>query len=241
MLKIFHFILNIIEYQYKKNLIHTLKNNLPNRIHTVFDIGAHHGETTIELLKNFKIDKIYLFEPNLNNFSILQKTLLKKQDSQNMYLNNFALGSENKKTTIKQVFESSSSTINEIDTSTKYFKRKKRILNLFSKKAKIIEMKIEIKSSSDFIEINGIKKIDLIKIDTEGYEYKILKNIENYLKNVGVILFEHHYDLMIIKNYKFKEINDLLIKNNFKKIFKSKMKFRKSFEYIYINKQFNFG
>ena len=40
---------------------------------------------------------------------------------------------------------------------------------------------------------------------------------------------------MIKKNYKFKDINELLIKYGFKKIYKSKMYFRKSFEYIYVN------
>ena len=40
---------------------------------------------------------------------------------------------------------------------------------------------------------------------------------------------------MIIKKYKFTDIHNLLKKNNFKKVFKIKMKFRKSFEYIYKN------
>ena len=60
------------------------------------------------------------------------------------------------------------------------------------------------------------------------------------LKNIGVILFEHHYDLMILKDYTFRNINNLLIKNNFKQVYKSKMILRKSFEYIYINKKYKF-
>ena len=48
-----------------------------------------------------------------------------------------------------------------------------------------------------------------------------------------MIYFEHHYDDMIIKNYKFSDINNLLIKFGFKKIAKNKMLFRKSFEYLY--------
>ena len=51
-------------------------------------------------------------------------------------------------------------------------------------------------------------------------------------------MFEHHYDNMIIKNYNFREINSLLVKNKFKKIFKLKMPFRKTFEYIYENTEF---
>ena len=85
-----------------------------------------------------------------------------------------------------------------------------------------------------------IKKIDLVKIDTEGHEYTILKDIQKNLKNIGVILFEHHYDLMILKDYTFRNINNLLIKNNFKQVYKSKMILRKSFEYIYINKKYKF-
>ena len=54
---------------------------------------------------------------------------------------------------------------------------------------------------------------------------------------MGVIQFEHHYDLMILKDYNFRDINNLLTRNGFKQIFKSKMMFRKSFEYIYINKK----
>ena len=44
-------------------------------------------------------------------------------------------------------------------------------------------------------------------------------------------MFEHHYDNMIIKIY-ISDINNL-IKNNFNQIYKSKMPFRKTFEYIY--------
>ena len=44
---------------------------------------------------------------------------------------------------------------------------------------------------------------------------------------------------MIMKNYKLSDIHSLLTLNGFEKYFKIKMKFRKSFEYIYINKELN--
>ena len=40
---------------------------------------------------------------------------------------------------------------------------------------------------------------------------------------------------MIEKKYKFSDINELLLNKDFKQSFKIKMKFRKSFEYIYKN------
>ena len=52
-------------------------------------------------------------------------------------------------------------------------------------------------------------------------------------------MFEHHYDDMLKKQYTFSDIHNLLKNNNFTNIFKIKMPFRKTFEYIYINKKFN--
>ena len=40
---------------------------------------------------------------------------------------------------------------------------------------------------------------------------------------------------MIEKKYTFGDINNILLKFDFKKVYKSKMAFRKSFEYIYKN------
>jgi len=88
---------------------------------------------------------------------------------------------------------------------------------------------------STYIEKNEITNIDILKIDTEGFELNVIKSLENYSKIVRNIYFEHHYDDMIIKNYKFSDINQILKNFGFKKIYKSKMLFRKSFEYIYIN------
>jgi len=76
----------------------------------------------------------------------------------------------------------------------------------------------------------------LLKIDTEGYEYEVLKGLKKKIQLVDMIMFEHHYDNMIIKNYTFKDINNLLMKNSFFQIYKTKMPFRKTFEYIYVKK-----
>ena len=53
------------------------------------------------------------------------------------------------------------------------------------------------------------------------------------LPKIKYVYFEHHYDDMLKKGYTFSDIHNFLKKNNFKMIFKSKMFFRKTFEYIY--------
>lgn len=238
MTSIYNFLLNILELNYKKKLIKVLKNNLGKNIKIFFDVGAHHGETTILFSKHFNIKKSYLFEPIIYNFRILTKNLNNSKLSDRCIKNNFALGEKDLKSKIQTVLETSSSTLNEIDENTKYFKRKKKILSFFNKNAKITNHDIYVKSTLNYIRENNILKIDLLKIDTEGYEYFVLRNLKQYLKNIKLILFEHHYDLMIKKNYKFQDINKILISNNFHQIYKSKMIFRKSFEYAYLNKNF---
>ena len=110
---------------------------------------------------------------------------------------------------------------------------------MFNKKNKLYnEIQIDINTLDNYIEANKIDLIDIIKIDTEGFEFEILRGTTRNFKKVKLILFEHHYDLMLKKNYKFSDINNYLKFHNFKIIAKLKMPFRKSFEYIFMNKFF---
>ena len=77
--------------------------------------------------------------------------------------------------------------------------------------------------------------MDFLKIDTEGYEYEIILGLEEKINNVKLIMFEHHYDDMIKKSYKYSDIKKILNDNGFEQIYKIKMPFRKTFEYIFIN------
>ena len=72
-----------------------------------------------------------------------------------------------------------------------------------------------------------------MKIDTEGYELNVIKGFGKNIKKVDLILFEHHYDLMIKKEYKFRDINRYLVGEGFQLKHKFKMPLRKTFEYIY--------
>ena len=87
-----------------------------------------------------------------------------------------------------------------------------------------------------FINKNKLGGIDILKIDTEGYELEVLKGLEDKINDIKFIYFEHHYDNMIEKNYKFSDIHDLLTSKGFNKSFKIRMPFRKSFDYIYKKK-----
>ena len=228
--------LSLFDYSYQKKWIKFLKKNKYNSFKLLIDIGAHKGESIKLFSKNFIVKKIISFEASPINFKYLKKEIeVNKQRHNNteIVLENTALGAEDKIIEFNQFNESSSSTIKEIDKESKYYKRKFRLINFLNNKETYQKIKIKISKLKDYIEKNDIKKIDFMKIDTEGYEFEILLGLENKIKLVDIIMFEHHYDNMIKKGYTFEDINKLLIKNNFNKIYKSRMPFRKTFEYIY--------
>lgn len=233
--KIIIFILDIFDFFHKRKILNFLKSENLKKINIFFDIGAHKGETIKLFSKNFEISQIYSFEASPINFKILEKNI-NKLKIEGVILENIALSSCNQKLYLKQVKESSSSTFSKLNFESKYLKKKKRILNLFSNNDYFKNIEIQTKTLKDYIISKNIKEIDFLKIDTEGHEMEILIGLQDYLQKVKIILFEHHFDDMIEKEYTFRDINSLLTKNHFIKVYKSKMPFRKSFEYIYVKK-----
>tara|TARA_B100000963_G_scaffold90675_1_gene78104 strand:- start:683 stop:1405 length:723 start_codon:yes stop_codon:yes gene_type:complete len=234
-LRLVEILINFIDEKNKNYIFDFLKNKSPKSELIIFDIGTHKGETLKIFLKNFNIKKIYCFEPNQKIFNILENN--KKFKDKKISLFNFGFGDKQEYKKLNIFLDTSSSTFNTINQKSGYFMRKNKILSPFSNKFFSESVVSKIETVSNFIVKNNIHKIDILKIDTEGYEYNILKGIKRTdFDKINYIYFEHHYDLMIEKKYKFSDIDRLLSENNFKKVFKIKMKYRKTFEYIYEKK-----
>ena len=123
-------VLNFFDFFHKKKILTFLKKNKFDNFKIVFDVGAHKGETIELFLKHFKIEKLYSFEASYISFENLKKKInriLIKKNRSKIIIENIALGNENKEIKIKHMNESSSSTIKEFNTSSNYFKKKKKI------------------------------------------------------------------------------------------------------------------
>ena len=227
--------LNFFDYFQQKKIIKFLKKKLNSKI-ILIDVGSHHGETVSLFSREFELEQFYCFEASPINFNILKKNIENRRFKSEYELNNLGLSDEDGTNFLHQTHETSSSTINDFNLESKYLKRKLKILNIKSEKNFFKKIPIKLTSLDNYIEKKKLYKIDILKIDTEGYEFNVLKGLRRNYKTVKFIYFEHHYDDMIKKNYKFSNINKLLNNFGFKKVFKSKMYFRKSFEYIYENK-----
>ena len=227
-------ILNIFDSFQQKKIINVFKKNCGDNL-IIFDVGSHLGETVELFNKNFNIKKIHCFEASNINFIKLKENLNKNKLTDICVLNNVGIGDIEGKNFLNQTEESSSSTINGFNEHSSYLKRKLKILNINKLDNYYQKIPINIIKLSTYIKKNKITNIDILKIDTEGFELNVVKSLEDCSKIVKNIYFEHHYDDMIRKNYTYSDINQTLINLGFKKIYKSKMVFRKSFEYIYRN------
>tara|TARA_B110000027_G_scaffold114535_1_gene124189 strand:- start:239 stop:970 length:732 start_codon:yes stop_codon:yes gene_type:complete len=232
-------ILKIFDFFHQRKIIKFLHKKGFKNFDIIFDVGAHKGESINLFLSNFKTANIYSFEASPITFKILSDKIdyiRNKFKSSKIIIENYAIGSVKKKVSLKQLKESSSSTIRNLNENSKYFKKKLFFLQGDKRSPFFKEVEVDQIRLSDYLVKNNIGSIDFLKIDTEGYEFEVLIGAKDVLSKISIVLFEHHYDDMIAKNYKFSDIHNFFLTNNFTQLYKSKMPFRKTFEYIYINK-----
>ena len=140
----------------------------------------------------------------------LIKIIKKNNNKKNLVACNYALGEKKKNILIK---------MNSLDlTSSKV-------------------QKIAVLTLDQFCKMQKIKKIDLIKLDVEGYEYMVLLGAKKIIKNIKYIVIEIQKNNMY-KNYSSKKIELFLKKNNFSLIKKFKFPFMFFQDHIYKNKKF---
>ena len=160
----------------EKQLIEKLKTV---DIKTVFDVGANVGGWTNIALKNFPNARIYSFELSEATFETLQKNV----NDKNTVLSNIGLSDVNGNITYKDYGKrfGVNSTIMEAsfpDTFSTY------------------EIKsAAVQTGDSFCSEHNIDSIDLLKIDVEGAEHKVLSGFSEMLqgKKIKVIQFEYGY------------------------------------------------
>jgi FkbM family methyltransferase len=141
----------------------------------IIDCGANIGLSVLYFKECYPNCEIIAFEPNPNSF-ILLKMNVKKNNLKGVQLFNCALSNENRSVDFfvphkKGSLNASSKNINESD-----------------------EIIVRCKKLSDFV---WNKKIDFIKMDIEGDEEKVIKDLKenNILESVNELVVEFHYPI----------------------------------------------
>ncbi len=157
----------------------------------IIDIGAHIGIFSIYCSKMSK--KIYAYEPVTSNYYLLKKNINLNSLGAKIIPLDSAISDEQENL---RIFLS-----NENMATHSIFKKSKDYMDF---KAITLE---------DVIIENKIHKCDLLKIDTEGAEYKILFGLPNkYFERIERIFLEYHD---FTENHQHGEIIELLKKKGY--------------------------
>jgi FkbM family methyltransferase len=195
-----------------KRIIKALKSLQKLQIFNILDIGAHRGETIKILLSAFNPSKIICFEPQQDNYHYLKNNF---SENPKIELKNFALGDKIETKTLNVNADPGTSSLMQFNEKSKYLKLKSFLLGKKNYKDLILR-----KEEIDVYPLDSInfdfKNIDMIKIDVEGYEEKVLKGAEKtFVKNnIKIILIEFHLSKMF-KEYNYNNLINLLEKNGY--------------------------
>lgn len=215
-----NFFFRFIWLFHKNKIVDYLKRQIKPKI--IFDVGAYRGKFG----HSFENCKVFFFEPNSESF----KKIKKKKN--NKYFN-IGLGSKFQKKFFYILPNDSASSINRQKVNSQF---KDIILKFLGGKKN--KTNINIYPLNFFINKYSIKVIDILKIDTEGYENEVLKGIskKNYEK-IKYIVVEKCLNENLYDNYSFESIKKNLQKNNFIFLKKFKDPIWNYEDYIYKNKR----
>ena len=179
-------------------------NKIKNK--SIIDAGAFIGDTAI-ILSDYTDKNVYSFEPFLQNYNLILKTIeLNKKN--NIIPVNMALGNENKEISIYSNSDTANSGLS-VET-------KQSDINSFENRVKMVTL-------DSYVKENNIE-VGLIKTDLEGFEQSFLKGALETIKEqkpVLIISIYHNYsDFFEIKpmienlnlGYKFRIIKNRLNK-----------------------------
>ena len=104
--------------------------------------------------------------------------------------------------------------------NTNWFKRQQKNKKVFKDEFTIRKEEVKVDTIDNYMNKNNIDRIDIIKIDTQGYEPKILDGAANSLKSnkINSIILEIIISDIYKSNVSFFEIEKNLIKNGYKLI-----------------------
>lgn len=187
----------------EKNWLNNFLRNKKNPV--VLDVGANIGNYSKDILESNKDSIVYAFEPHPKTY----KNLVSNISNSRFKGFNFGVGDENGKLELYDY--------DTKDGSSHASLYRDVIKDLH--KGNPISHTVGIIKLDDFIKEEKISTIDLLKIDTEGNEFKVLLGCLEALKEKRINAIHIEFNEMnIVSKVSFKDFWDLLSDYNFYRI-----------------------
>ena len=211
------------EYLKKFNKEKTLKFLINSNNPTIFDVGANNG-SSLEIFKEYWPESnVHCFEPQEECWNDLENCASRYQNG-SVFINKFAVGHESIKSAkfyshdlntgisgFNKINLKSNDSIelNKIKGDKDLVKNYKETLNH--------EREIDIIPISEYLKnFKNINKIDLLKIDTQGFEPEVIQGFGSDLSKVNVIITELMFYDFYERKLSFTDIEKYMIPHNFR-------------------------
>jgi FkbM family methyltransferase len=183
----------------------------------IVDVGANEGQSIKRFKNLFDSPVIHSFEPIKEEF---EKIRQKYQNDKNIFLNNYALGETETTKEFNITKKSGNSSFNNVNQGTKWIEARSREYKTTEKEYVQEKRSIGIDTLENYFLNNDLKKIDLLKIDTQGYEDKILEGSLSLIKEkkIDAVLTEIMFDDVYDKYFSFSDLERYLIPYDFRMV-----------------------
>ena len=194
----YKFVDRFLMNDFSKDIVENIKKT--NKKIIVLDVGCYLGNFSRRLLEEFDNKNIpsnfILFDANPNlkidDFSYHKIAFSNTKSEKEFFLNN--------------LIPSSGSSLKDLVINDSLWNFSRRLV-MFSRKNFFTTIKVVTETLDNFCKKDGIKSIDVLKIDVEGSEFDILKGANKTLKHTNILQLE-----ILEKKNKFQSKYDSLIK-----------------------------
>lgn len=151
-------------FELEVDLQRVVRNEAP----VVIDVGANEGQTIAMMLRNFKKPRIFSFEPSPQTYHHLQQM----EFGPAVTLFNMALGAHSGSLLFHEYERSDLSSALEITTDKN---------NPFCGVRKLESIEVPVSTLDATVSNEKITTIDLLKIDTQGFDLEVLRGADKSL------------------------------------------------------------
>lgn len=174
---------------------------------TIFDVGANVGQSVMEYRKHFPKSVIHSFEPVPEAFAQLLKTV---GHWRGLYVNQVALGSKageiRMHMNLARTQNSSVLPVNYASLAVTHNLHPKAELSPENYSEAIVEMT----TIDTYCSQRNVAKINLLKIDVQGYEVEVLRGATSILPTTDCILVEITLDDVYTRPASFFDVEEIL-------------------------------
>ncbi len=176
----------------------------------IIDVGAHIGESCRRFKRSFPHCTIHSFEADAENFS---KFLLNVERYSDVHSNNVGAGARAESRTFYRNVKSDTSSFIQVDPESGWAKKRSALHKVDASEFTQTAYDVEIITLDSYVEENCIDHVQLLKVDTQGFEDEVFMGARNTLKDQKVDVIET--ELIVGNAYKkaltFADLENILV------------------------------